>query len=313
MRKTLLITVFLTVTTAVSHAAEFQFSEGADINIGILKGDIVPSLTLPIHWGQSFYSVMGLHIYNTSESTTLSSFSESRNAIFSREIEATLSPIGYRNSVSFFSYFLSLNYNYRNTERKEFGYIHLPNVLGGDWVSHENNVNFDIHSVSLSAAIVYRAGNLYVKLSAAGSPWHYMNLKQDTMMKPIISNDADLKTSSTGKGLSYQLLADTGYKFNEYLGIKVYLGYDFLPLKYDLELADYEAATSTFYFAKERIDEENIKIIYGAQLFFPAISAAKLSPTIGYEIREIYVKYKNSDSSSGSIEGVIIAGFTYNW
>jgi hypothetical protein len=310
MKKALIILLLL--TAALSYAEEFKFSEGTDINIGILKGDIVPSITLPIYWGQSFYSVLGLHIYNTSESETVSGFSESKNAIFSREIEVTLSPIGYKNRFSVFNYFLSLNYGYRNTERKEFGYMRLPSLLGGDWVSFENNVNFDIHSVSLSATVSYRAEDLFLRLSAALSPWYSMNLKQDTMMKPIIANDADFRTSSAG-GFNYKILADAAYKFNEYIGIKVNFGYDFLPLDYDLELADYETTTSTFYFAKERIKEDDIKIIYGLQLFFPKVYTAGLSPGIGYEIREIYVKDKNTGSTSGSIEGVIIAGLTYNW
>ena len=310
MKKLILI---LLLISAVSHAAEFKFSEGTDINIGITNGNIVPSANVPIYWGERFYSALGFNIFNTSESEKLSGFSESRNAINTKEMVLTLSPIGYRDTFSVFRYYLTLNYSYNKTDRTEFGYMHMPAYLGGDWVAFENDVAFDIHSVYLEAAIEYRTGGFLAKLTGKASPWQYMNLKQNTMMKPIVADDADFKTTSSGGGLSYGLSAEAGYKINRYIGIKADLKYEFLPLKYDLELLNYDAGSSAFYFEQEEVEEENRKIIYGAHLFIPIVDTAGLSPSIGYEIQEIYVKDKSTGSSSGSIEGLFKFGLTYNW
>ncbi len=310
MKKSLLIIIVF--IAAISHAAEFNFPDGTDIDIGISNGYVTPSATIPIYWGEKFYSALGLNIFNTSESAQLSGYPESRNSINSKEIVATVSPIGYRNTFSAFRYYLSLNYTYRNTDREEFGYIHMPAALGGEWVAFENDVTLDIHNIYFEAAIEYRAGDFLAKLAGTVSPWQYMNLSQDTMMKPIVADDASLNTSSTG-GFSYQVSANAGYRINRYIGIKAYLEYEFLPLKYDLELLNYDAATSTFYFEKDKIDEEDTKIIYGTQLFLPIVDTAGLSPFIGYEIRELYAKDKSAGSKTGSIEGVYKLGLTYNW
>jgi hypothetical protein len=290
----------------------FTFNEGTYINIATgSDGVLVPSAKFPIYFGSHFYAELGADMFNTSENKRLSSFQESRNSVTTKETVISLTPIGYRSAVGSFTFAAGLNYTYRKTDRLEFGYVHMPAVLGGDWVSFENDVKLNMHHISAQAIAGYSVGMASFSIYGVITPWQILDIKQDTMMKPIVADNAKLSSSSNG-GLSYRIGASAGIKFADLVGLKGSIAYEFIPLEYDLKLLNYNTLSSTFYFEKDTVKEEETKLIYGLHLFIPALATGGLSPSIGVEIRDIKNKDKSSGNTTDSTETLFSVGMVYS-
>ncbi|MDR2884137.1 MAG: hypothetical protein LBV09_03420 [Deferribacteraceae bacterium] len=309
--------ILLTFFSSILYAEDINFAENTEIDLGLnSESNLVPKVNLPIYWNSNIYSALGINVFHTSETSDIDGTPGSRQLYEATETVYNFTPIGYRQTFSAANVYLGLVYTYRDAESSEFGYMNMPTSLGGELVALENNIDYNLHSISAEFAIEYKDDFMLINLSGRISPWQYLDLSQDTVAKPIVQTNADMNTTTSMTELSYNIAGSAAFKLHRFIGVRINASYNFMPIEYDLDMLDYDG---TFHFSKGNVSEEETLLSYGLQLFIPTLNIAGLSPSIGYEERKYDVNNKTTmgdiseEDKSSYTEHIVSLGLVYNW
>lgn len=298
MRKLL----FLLFTFSISFADVFFYdvkNESISFKVGKeAKADFDFGKTF--FWKGNFFTRFRASKSTYTETDRLIGFPESRRSTTYDQVEFEFYPVGYTKK----GFNISAGLNYIRLKRLEFGYVHFPPELNGEWVAFENRVKVNLLRPSISTE--YRTGikNIgfygYIQgfFKSSGS------IEQETIFKPIVEttgkNEGDVNSD-----FSYKAGGAISINF-KVISLSIFSEYEFLDVKYDLAVLD--VRDNTFFFNRTKVRTEERTTRYGGIIGFPFI---KNSPYIGFYIQKLEVKDKDTGSKSTLDNKYIVFGFLF--
>ncbi|MEA2051015.1 MAG: hypothetical protein U9O56_09830, partial [Campylobacterota bacterium] len=133
------------------------------------------------------------------------------------------------------------------------------------------------------------------------TPSSNLKVTQNTSLSDAV-NSIGTGSSDENQDLSYELSFETMSKFNSYLNFGVEARYRFLPLKYDLKLANNDGSYSDKnYDVEEKISYIAAKIYFDTKVF-------NLIPTFGISSEDTKSTNKIDGKSSNKNEVKILFG-----
>lgn len=178
-------------------------------------------------------------------------FSESRLATVYEEINFKFNILSGRLFWGDFYPYLGFGVEYRNLNRTEFGYIHLPANLGNYWVSFENKSDINAFLFPFTLSINYLSSNIDTYTKIDFSPKYHTQVKQDTFFKPIIAENGTT-SSRQWQGPGFTISQEFYFKTDLPIDFFIYGEYSLLRFKYDLKTLGVE--NNSFVFTDSKID-----------------------------------------------------------
>lgn len=274
--KTLLIFfIFLIFTPALFANDRFEFK--TDYNEE--TKDIMPLLDWVWYYNKYLFSSLEASYLNTQTSKKLEGFSESNWATVYKEMVIKPNIISVSLDLGNMQPFLGLTIEYKDIDRTEFGYFHLSNALGGDWVAFENKTEINAILPFLRLGLNYTSDffDSYTDLDLMPSYWLEMN--QDTIFKPIVA-DPGIKSSTSWQDPGLTLTQEVYFKSGSYFNFFIDGIISFWSAKYDLKTLEYTDDTFSF-------KDSNISTLFSYYAFSINVVFAKfdyfsgLKPFVG--------------------------------
>lgn len=287
--------------------------EGEPLNINInvdQDGRMHPQFSLPINWNANWYSGLGFNSKSIIDHDRVEGFDDSRVASAVNDARLRLNLVSYTDFIDKTVYSIGIHYNYFAIEKTEFGYLHMPPALGGEWVAFDNEVDLSVKQTALHADVSWVSKNsrLFCNVNASYAPASEMTVKQETRFKPIVTNTGS-GTSTISQDASYKLAAQVAVKLHPYVSIGIGGEYEFLPLEYGVQILDYDSGTSTFSFVETMIESEETVVTKSAKLMIHKDVLNGMSPFLGYGEQEIISRDVSSDTTSTLTNHLTMFGF----
>lgn len=264
------------------------------------QGHINPRFEHSFSYGShdQFEFGVGYEVTNYSENTVVDGFSDSKNAFFSTVKNITLDYFSYKKKLKNSALVFGLSSEYETSENNEFGYIHDSQNLfknGADYyIAFDNNIDIKAIRHSIFTEAKHRSNAFITSISARVSPYSTLNVKQDTMFKPLLNTNGN-STSSQPQKMSYRASWEGRTNTSAMLDLGVYASYASKPVKYNLE--QLATSNSGYVFEKNTIDTTEEILNYQARVYFK-LKSFGVKPYIGYSL--IKRTIKDNKSTSGN-------------
>ncbi len=234
MKIRILIVVLLLLSSLEARKSEFTLQLGED-------GDIEPSFYYDKTWLENSTSSLsfgiGYYSWGSFEEKPLQyefkDVPNSKNAIVIEQKSLMLDAIKYSRKLSIFDVKVGLGGEYLNIAKKEYGY-YMSKRDDGNYVSFDNDVDINLFRPYITMeALVTPIKNFEIIAFTTISPYSWLNVSQNTGIKPLMKYDGNSKSSET-QDVGYNVEFEMNYKFTSYLKIALNMSYDKLPMNYSM-------------------------------------------------------------------------------
>lgn len=197
---------------------------------------------------------------------------------------------------------------HRRVNRTEFGYLVLPDALGGDTVAFENKGNIRAWFPTLTTGFDYRLGALEIFTYLDYTPALYLDYKQDTFFRPIAGSASHSSTGFTGPAWNGSL--EVYWNSDAWLTFFLRADYDVWQLDYEVKTLDFDSATSKFGYSKTRVEDSETNITASGNLVFNRWGVfGGLKPFVGFGWRQSVEKDEADDSADPQKENQFVYRF----
>jgi len=307
--------LLLTIILFTSHLAAKENSiKGVIVNLNVNEeGAVSPDFFIPYYWNNQLYTGIGYQSWEDTSQDAVDGYSESRISENNKFSQWRLSLLNWQSKPKPFMFTLGAELQQTEMNKYEFGYIHFPDNLGGEWVAFDNDVNVKVIQPTINAGMRWtnQANTLAVFIEGLVTPLSLLDLDQKTEFKPII-NDTGISSGRNKQDLSWEINSNMEYKTDIFADLGFSVSYEYLPLSYDLATLDYNSNTSAFSFSTSNIEIEQIVMTWEVELILKVNILGDAKPKIGFGQRITNIKDKVSHDSEKLTDNLISIGFKHN-
>ena len=273
-----------------------------DITLSSSAGKMSPDIDLGFEWSESYSSSFRFMSSQSSYIDTIPDFSESRlstttdQQLLNFGVLETMMEVGEEQTLV-----LEGGYRSRDVDLLEFGYVHFPVSLGGDWVAFENLVNLKFKNFYFDSLYSYMLDFTTVQFElSAGlriNPFRSLELKQEIQYKPIVS-ETGTSSYSGSLPMSNEYSLNLALTVPELFILKISSITENNPYNYTYKTLGLSADSSTFILtdsdeeAEETTTRTNISIISDHSLLMMETMGSTLRFFIGQETVVLVTKDK---------------------
>jgi hypothetical protein len=273
-----------------------------DITLNSSAGKVSPDIDLGFEWSESYSSSFRFMSAQSSYIDTIPDFSESRistttdQQLLNFGVVETMLDVGEEQTL-----ILEAGYRSRDVDILEFGYVHFPVSLGGDWVAFENLVNLKFKNFYFDGLYSYMidAKTVQLELSAGlrVTPLRSLELQQQIQYKPIVS-ETGTSSFSGSLPMSSEYNLNLALTIPELLTLKISSITENNPYNYTYKTLGLSDDSSTFILtesdeeAEETTTRTNISIISDHPLLMMETMGSTLRFFIGQETVVLVTKDK---------------------
>jgi len=308
-KKLFILCILYTISLSADELTRTNLSFGIDED-----GSINPSISIPFYYSEQkvLYSSLKYTSTNYTETTKIDNFTDSKSALVSDSKILEVNYISLNSKVFNIPFSIGITSSYENIHNNEFGYIHDNNNIfeqGSEYyIAFDNEIELDILSHSLSADIGISLGSYFQsRLSMKMSPFSTIGVKQSTLFKPLVSENAK-SSSSTKQSYSYWMQYDVITKIEKSpINFGLNASYNYQPLKYDISQLNQK--NGEFLFETTTIDstQKTMKLLVRA--IFNIKFLGGLNPSIGYGIENIKTLDNITNDETVVKKRLILFGF----
>lgn len=292
-------TLLASIVSANDTLTQINFEQGSD-------GNLNPNILVAIYWNENIYSAVGYTSSTTKEIEKVNGFIDSKNGMVATKDNLKINWLTYK----FSNFSAGVQSNIINIDKNEFGYIHDSADLFGNgadyYIAFDNDVELDIMQTGLYLDYNRKMDNLFVRVSTNITPSTAIDVKQETLFKPLV-DDIGSSSSSTSQDLAYAVKLEAYYDTNSFVKLGFEYSYDYMPIKYDI--AQLAVENNAYVFNTTTIDTDETTTKYLAKLYFDKKMLGGLTPTIGFGNIETQTKDNNSNKTTTTDESIVSIGF----
>lgn len=274
-------------------ASTSTFAQGLRVDLQVDDdGKVSPETSLPFFWSDTLYSEIRFRSTSVTNDDTSKLLDRSTTTL--DEEYKRIDIIGFRNQKEKNTFGVSTGIELIDIARREFGFGSVSNTA----LTIDNSVDISATRLLLSGSYQLNGDFINLIASASLSPAARLEVSQDTHIgytSSISTKDSNTSSMSLSYGAKLDLLMDTGTGVDIGLNIQ----YDYLPLEYDIGIAN--NTLSAFETATIKQDHTSTRI--GAKLFLPEYQDMG-RPVIGFTQEKINIE-QDGDSSSETLNYLV--------
>ncbi len=295
-----MIKIITTVLLATSlNAVTFDNGIKLDINKDE-NNNIHPDIILPIKWNQTFsssfeYKTDKTITQNETVANTTSGDKDTTIEHFLVRVGVLSYDIQNEDSKFYFGFGLQKE----NFDKTQIGFAQS----GATNINFDHSIDIEVKSVYLQSDMIFYTKSIDTKLSLNVVPTSKLTVTQNTTLSDAVSSTGSGSSDET-LNLSYEVGVNFISKTDSFVDFGVEGSYRFLPLKYDLQLANSDNTyTTQKYDVEEKITSITGKIYFNTKLF------GSLKPTVGISSQNTKSLNKLDNKTLEEKETKILFGF----
>lgn len=298
MQKTKILLTSILLTSSLSA---ISFDNGMSIDIEKDENNnLHPNIYLPLRWNNSLSSSIEYKTDETiTENETVANTTDSDKDTTIEHTLARLNILNYDIQNKNTKYYFGFGLQYESFDKTQIGFAQS----GSTNINFEHNINIEVQSIFLKSDFIYNANKLDTKLSLNIVPSSNLEVTQDTVLTDAV-NSTGTGSSEEKLDLSYEIDLNLMTKTDSIVDFGLEANYRFLPLKYDLQLANSNNTYST-----EKYDIEEKITTLTAKIYFNIKSFDDIMPSIGYITKKTDGINKLDDSTYSESENKLTFGF----
>lgn len=277
------------------------------------SGNLNPNIFIPFYYGSKnqFFSALSYKTTNYQITNVLDNFDESKSSFSSSRQALTINYFSYVKKMIGMEFTFGVESTFSKTSQVEFGYLHDKNQVFNQgtnyYVSFDNEVDLTQQNHSIRMNIVLPIGDSFnSRLSTVVSPLNMLKVKQDTIFKPLVSQNGS-SSGTTMQDLSYNINYEAQYNTHYYFKLGFIANYNVQPLKYDL--AQLNGNKNGFFFESTSIDSTEITKTVLGKIILDIDVLGGLNPSIGYGIKKLNIKDNISNQTTIVDKNIVTFGF----
>lgn len=262
-------------------------SERMEVTFNTNKdGSTSPRIFVPIYWSENIYSGLGYE--------TVGSMSVTGDGTIVKTLVASTQDHIWLNILNYqsmqekgFNYSVGLAAEYRKFHNEEFGTFSVAEQVN----KIENSTKIDVMVSSINVEVMYKElfDIFSFRLGAYVNPYSRLSIKQNTSLKPLITNTGASNSTQT-QPFSYRMSADVYIKTGQFFDISLNASYENLPLEYDVS----EISATTNLFVPSTFKTVDKTTSLSAKVILSHVDVGGMNPMLGYSA----ISYDNSLNSA---------------
>lgn len=195
--------------------------------------------------------------------------------------------------------FVGVGLEYRKIANSEFGYFHLPEELGGTWVSFDNKIDIQAIFPALRAGVYIENDAINANASMDYYPSYWLDVKQNTSFHPIVDESGKTSGSSWQTNAGH-LHADLQWKTGIIIEPLLKADFNFWSTAYDIKTLNYAQTSASFSFQDARVRTDYLSALVTANIALRVDIFQRMTPYLGIGL--VWNKAKTTSSGKTSEE-----------